>query len=179
MSNLIQSAQQQQQQQQSQQHMGKPSMPSINNPFEVRNFLNNHGPEAICETAARLLFMCVRWAKSIPAFVNLEMSDQIALLEDGWREIFILSAAQFQMPLDIAPLMANAGLTPDSVEPERLIRVMNELSHFQDIIAKFKLAQVDSTEFACLKAVTLFKTSKFSIFISIKLIFFTGSFCPR
>jgi hypothetical protein len=46
-------------------------------PFEIRNFLNN--PETICETAARLLFMCVRWAKSIPAFVNLDMSDQVSI----------------------------------------------------------------------------------------------------
>jgi nuclear receptor subfamily 2 group E protein 1 len=82
-------------------------------------------------------------------------------LEEGWREIFILSAAQFQMPLDIAPLMANAGLTPDLCESEKLIKIMNELGHFQDIISKFKLAQIDQTEFTCLKAITLFKTSKF------------------
>ena len=44
-------------------------------PYEVKNFLSS--PETICETAARLLFMCVRWAKSIPAFVNLDMSDQV------------------------------------------------------------------------------------------------------
>ena len=51
-------------------------MPTPKYPYEIRNFLNN--PETICETAARLLFMCVRWAKSIPAFVNLDMSDQVS-----------------------------------------------------------------------------------------------------
>lgn len=126
--------------------------------FEIRNFLNN--PETICETAARLLFMCVRWAKSIPAFVNLDMSDQLLLLEEGWREIFLLSAAQFQMPLDdIDSLLANAGITPETTDPEKLVKIMIEMQTLQEIIAKFKQSQVDPTEYACLKAITLFKTA--------------------
>ena len=80
------------------------------------------------------------------------------LLEEGWRDIFLLSAAQFQMPLDIAPLLANAGLTPETVPSDKLIKIMTELRNFQEIIAKFKQAQVDPTEYACLKAITLFKT---------------------
>jgi nuclear receptor subfamily 2 group E protein 1 len=80
-------------------------------------------------------------------------------LEEGWREIFILSAAQFQMPLsDMAPLLANAGLTPENTSSEKLIKIMTEMRHLQDIIGKFKQAQVDATEYACLKAITLFKT---------------------
>ena len=104
--------------------------------------------------------MCVRWAKSIPAFVNLDMKDQLILLEEGWRENFILSAAQFQMQFDVGPLLANAGLTPETVSSEKLIKIMTEVRNFQEIISKFKQAQVDATEYACLKAVTLFKTGK-------------------
>jgi nuclear receptor subfamily 2 group E protein 1 len=86
----------------------------------------------------------------------------LSLLEEGWREIFILSAAQFQMPLDIAPLLANAGLTPDTITSDKLIKIMTEMRNFQDIISKFKQAQVDPTEYACLKAISLFKTGKYS-----------------
>ena len=64
-------------------------------------------------------------------------SFQLSLLEEGWREIFILSAAQFQMPLDIAPLLANAGLTPDTITSDKLIKIMTEMRNFQDIISKF------------------------------------------
>jgi len=71
-----------------------------------------------------------------------------------------LSAAQFQMPLDIAPLLANAGLTPETSSSEKLIKIMTEMRNFQEIISKFKQAQVDSTEYACLKAITLFKAGK-------------------
>ena len=105
--------------------------------------------------------MCVRWAKSIPAFVNLDMKDQLILLEEGWRENFILSAAQFQMQFDVAPLLANAGLTPETISSDKLIKIMTEVRNFQEIISKFKQSQVDATEYACLKAITLFKTGKF------------------
>ena len=66
-------------------------------------------PDTICEAAARLLFMSVKWAKNVPAFLSLPFRDQVVLLEEGWRELFVLGAAQFQMPLDAAPLVAAAG----------------------------------------------------------------------
>lgn len=65
--------------------------------------------EAICEAAARLLFMSVKWAKHVPAFQALPFRDQLVLLEEGWRELFILGAAQFQMPVEPGPLLASAG----------------------------------------------------------------------
>ena len=37
----------------------------------------NFTPETICESAARLLFMNVRWAKSVPAFTALPPRDQV------------------------------------------------------------------------------------------------------
>nr|ASL70518.1 nuclear receptor [Brachionus rotundiformis] len=129
-------------------------------PYDISSFVNS--PETVCETAARLLFMCVRWAKSIPSFVNLDMTDQLSLLEESWRDIFILSAAQYQLSIDIGPLMTNAGLTPDQCQSDKLFKTMTEIKNLQDIILKFKQAQVDATEYACLKAVSLFKTNEMS-----------------
>lgn len=74
----------------------------------MQTYFNN--PEAICETAARLLFMSVKWVKSIPAFFSLPSLDQFLLLEEGWRELFVLGAAQFQMPLEPGPLLVSAGI---------------------------------------------------------------------
>ena len=70
--------------------------------------------ETVCEAAARILFLSVKWVRSIPAFLSIPFSDQVALLEEGWRELFVLGAAQFQMPIDIAPLLSAAG-KPDNV----------------------------------------------------------------
>ena len=69
-----------------------------------------HGnAEAICEAAAKLLFMNIKWVKNVPAFVALPFSDQCLLLAEAWRELFVLAAAQFQIPIDAATLLHAAG----------------------------------------------------------------------
>lgn len=62
----------------------------------------------------------------------------------------------------MGPLMSYAGLTPDQCESDKLFKIMTEIKNLQDIILKFKQTQVDGTEYACLKAVSLFKTSELS-----------------
>ena len=82
-------------------------------------------------------------------------------MEEGWRDVFLLPAAQFQMPLDdISSLLANAGITPETCDADKLVKIMSEMKILQELIVKCKQAQVDTTEYACLKAMTLFKTSK-------------------
>lgn len=72
--------------------------------------------ELVCEAAARLLFMSVKWVKNLPAFVALPFVDQALLIEDAWTELFVLGAAQFQLPLDAEALAAHAAppSPPDS-----------------------------------------------------------------
>lgn len=36
-----------------------------------------HTSEMICETSARLLFMSVKWAKTLPVFAHLPFRDQV------------------------------------------------------------------------------------------------------
>ncbi|KAK2187872.1 hypothetical protein NP493_152g02002 [Ridgeia piscesae] len=116
-------------------------------------------PEAICEAAARILFMSVKWAKCVPAFLSLPIRDQVLLLEEGWRELFVLGAAQFQMPIEATPLLAAAGLSVDKSPPEKVMAMMTEIGALQEIIAKFKAMRVDPTEYACLKGIVMFKTA--------------------
>lgn len=124
--------------------------PTPKYPHELmQSYFNN--PEAICEAAARLLFMSVKWVKSIPAFLSLPSLDQILLLEEGWRELFVLGAAQFQMPLE-------SGINTDHSPPERVVNIMSEIRILQEIISKFKALMVDPTEYACLKGIVIFKT---------------------
>lgn len=112
--------------------------------------------ETVCESAARLLFLSVKWAKSVPAFIGLPFHDQLLLLSEGWREMFVLGAAQFSMPIDPVPLLANAGISSES-NPEKVSKMMGEIRALQEIITKFKHMQVDNTEFVCLKGISLFK----------------------
>lgn len=49
-------------------------------PHEVSGtpmYLYEVATESVCESAARLLFMSIKWAKSVPAFSTLPLSDQV------------------------------------------------------------------------------------------------------
>ncbi|KAK6617432.1 hypothetical protein RUM43_014441 [Polyplax serrata] len=111
------------------------------------------GPESVYESAAKLLFLTVKWARSIPSFLQLTFHDQSTLLEDSWSELFVLSAAQWTLPVDEEYLVS--GVSFSSSKQEILEK---EAKKLKQVIAKFTALKVDHTEYACLKALTLFKT---------------------
>lgn len=114
-------------------------------------------PSAVCESAARLLFMNVKWAKNIPSFTALPLSDQLLLLKETWRELFILGAAQFLSPLELASLVSASRLV--ECEQEKAVKFLNEVKEFQATLTKISQYHIDAHEFACLRAMVLFKTS--------------------
>ncbi|CAD5120219.1 DgyrCDS8789 [Dimorphilus gyrociliatus] len=115
--------------------------------------------ESVCEAAARILFNILSWMKSTPAFLRLPVSDQLSLLEEGWREMFVLGAAQFQLPIEAASLLTAAGISPDKSPSDDSIAAIAEIRVLQDTIAKFRSMQVDRSEYACLKGIVIFKTA--------------------
>ena len=118
--------------------------------------LRHMSSENLSETAARLLFMNVRWAQHVPAFTSLPYRDQLLLLEESWRELFILSAAQFSLPVEIAALQVSSTSTHS--DSATIVSTLSELKNFQEAIGKFQNMNVDATEFACLRAIVLLKT---------------------
>ena len=52
---------------------------------------------------------------------------------------------------------------PTAVSTERQLGLLSEIKAFQETVAKFKQMNVDPTEYACLRAVILFKTCKLLI----------------
>lgn len=117
-----------------------------------------YNPASICESAARLLFMNVQWAGNVSAFTALPLSDQLALLEESWRELFVLGAAQF-LPImfDMSALVHGCGLLQR--EPDRTNAFLREVKEFQEALAKIHQFQMDQHEFACLRAIALFRTT--------------------
>ncbi|KAK3923705.1 Photoreceptor-specific nuclear receptor [Frankliniella fusca] len=117
--------------------------------------------ETVYETAARLLFMAVKWAKNLPSFASLPFRDQVILLEECWSELFLLNAVQWCLPLDHAPLFSpqehqalngkGSGSSPPAGTAAD-VRVLN------DTLLRFKAHAVDPAEFACLKAIVLFRS---------------------
>lgn len=61
--------------------------------------------EIVFESAAKLLFLAVRWTKSIPSFNQLNANDQNLLLEESWAELFVIMSAQYGLPIESKPLL--------------------------------------------------------------------------
>lgn len=121
---------------------------------------NIMGIENICELAARLLFSAVEWARNIPFFPDLQITDQVSLLRLTWSELFVLNAAQCSMPLHVAPLLAAAGLHASPMSADRVVAFMDHIRFFQEQVEKLKALQVDSAEYSCAKAIVLFTSGR-------------------
>ncbi|KAL0126647.1 hypothetical protein PUN28_005191 [Cardiocondyla obscurior] len=111
-------------------------------------FIPSINPESICEQAARLLFLNVHWARDLVSATSLAMEDQLMLLESSWRELFLLAAAQMIPTLDPTPLL-----------PLNLQRIglAIEVNRFRETLAGFHAMNLDQHEFACIRAIVLFK----------------------
>ena len=124
---------------------------------------NMTGIDNICEFAARLLFSAVEWARNIPSFPELQITDQVALLRLTWSELFVLNASQCNMPLNVAPLLAAAGAGLHN-QADRVVSYMDHIRIFQEQTDKLKALHVDSAEYSCMKAIVLFTTGKLHFF---------------
>ncbi|XP_076618310.1 nuclear receptor subfamily 2 group E member 1 [Colletes latitarsis] len=107
--------------------------------------------ENIYEFAAKLLFFAVRWARSIHSFLQLPYRDQTILLEESWSELFVLTAAQWNFPVE------EATLVPSDLSSERKDMLVDEVRKLRELLGKCALLRVDHSEYACLKAIVLFK----------------------
>ncbi|KAI5634274.1 zinc finger, c4 type (two domains) domain-containing protein [Phthorimaea operculella] len=112
------------------------------------------GVESAAETAARLLFMAVKWAKNLPSFASLAFRDQVILIEEAWSELFLLNAIQWCLPLDAA---CTALFGSDQVDQENGSNSAT-LRRLREVLGRYRAVLVDPAEFACMKAIVLFKS---------------------
>lgn len=108
--------------------------------------------DSVYENAAKLLFLGVKWARSIPSFMQLPFRDQAILLEESWSELFVVAAAQWSLPLDEGSLVRASGASP-----EQQAALGREVVAMRDITTRLHALRVDHTEYACLKALILFR----------------------
>lgn len=102
--------------------------------------LPTNNNDILFESATKLLYLAVKWAKSIPSFNQFSLADQKFLLEESWGELFVVAAAQWGLSID-----------------EDFLRTYPHLYHLQAVVKNFQLLKVDQFEAACLKALILFK----------------------
>lgn len=106
--------------------------------------------DSFYEISARLLLMAVKWIKNLPPFGNLSFRDQVILLEESWTELFLISAIQWSLPFEKCSIFS-LGNIPSGNEHSLDIRLLG------DTFERFRNLSVTGAEFACLKALALFK----------------------
>lgn len=84
--------------------------------------------------------------------------NQVILLEEAWSEMFLLCAIQWSLPMDSCPLLSISEPYQTQQTTANLSSV--DLQVLEEVFKRFKALAVDPTEFACLKAIVLFKSGK-------------------
>jgi len=114
-------------------------------------------PDAIYDLSLRILHSTITWARNIPTFIELPFKDQALLLEESWVDLFLLSLAQWDVELDLHVMLKAAGIDKENRTTADIMAIISDLNNLQNVVNKFKGFLLDSTEYACLKAISLFK----------------------
>ncbi|KAH0948716.1 hypothetical protein HN011_009796 [Eciton burchellii] len=116
----------------------------------------------ICESAARLLFLSVHWARGLPAFQVLPPEVQTTLVRSSWGQLFILGLAQCAYTLSLPSILTSiinhlqASITQENITVSKVKYVTEHICRLQDCVSSLHKLQVDSAEYAYLKALALF-----------------------
>ncbi|XP_056273021.1 nuclear receptor subfamily 2 group C member 1 isoform X2 [Pseudoliparis swirei] len=129
-------------------------------PLPVPEYLNVN---YICESASRLLFLSMHWARSIPAFQTLGGQDNdINLMKACWNELFALGLAQCSNVMNVGTILSaiinhlQTSLQEDKLSPDRIKLVMEHIWRMQEFCNSMTNLGPDSYEYAYLKAIVLF-----------------------
>lgn len=141
---------------------------------EEHKFLSTSKKNSILDFVRLKIRDCVK-----SSFVNkkkttfsrkLPYRDQTILLEESWSELFVLTAAQWNFPVD------ETALVSVDITPERREILLDKARRLRELLAKCAALRVDHSEYACLKAIVLFKPGERFVlilyFLSFSILFF-------
>ncbi|KAL1021524.1 hypothetical protein UPYG_G00014370 [Umbra pygmaea] len=128
-------------------------------PRPMPEYLNVH---YICESASRLLFLSMHWARSIPAFSTLGQDSTTCLVRACWNELFTLGLAQCAHIMSLSSILEaiinhlQSSIQDDQVSAEKVKLVMEHIWKLQEFCNSMAKMETDSYEYAYLKAIVLF-----------------------
>ncbi|KAF5893203.1 nuclear receptor subfamily 2 group C member 2, partial [Clarias magur] len=128
-------------------------------PSPMPEYLNVH---YICESASRLLFLSMHWARSIPAFLALGQECNTSLVRACWNELFTLGLAQCAQVMSLSTILAaivnhlQSSIQEDKLSGERVKLVMEHIWKLQEFCNSMAKLETDGYEYAYLKAIVLF-----------------------
>ncbi|XP_032303148.1 nuclear receptor subfamily 2 group C member 2 isoform X4 [Coturnix japonica] len=128
-------------------------------PSPMPEYLNVH---YICESASRLLFLSMHWARSIPAFQALGQECNTSLVRACWNELFTLGLAQCAQVMSLSTILAaivnhlQNSIQEDKLSGDRIKQVMEHIWKLQEFCNSMAKIDIDGYEYAYLKAIVLF-----------------------
>uniref|UniRef100_A0A4W3K1K1 Nuclear receptor subfamily 2, group C, member 2 n=1 Tax=Callorhinchus milii TaxID=7868 RepID=A0A4W3K1K1_CALMI len=128
-------------------------------PSPMPEYLNVH---YICESASRLLFLSMHWARSIPAFQALGQDCNTSLVRACWNELFTLALAQCAQVMNLSTILTaivnhlQTSLQQDKLSADRVKVVMEHIWKLQEFCNSMAKLDIDGFEYAYLKAIALF-----------------------
>ncbi|XKL65368.1 hypothetical protein PGB90_008788 [Kerria lacca] len=114
----------------------------------------------VCDSMKQQLLYLVEWAKSIPAFMQLSLDDQVALLRAHAGEHLLLGLARRSLHFkDVLLLGNNYIITRQSSNFDGSSDL--DISHvgarvMDELVEPLAEIEIDDTEFACFKAIVFF-----------------------
>ncbi|XP_075439286.1 hepatocyte nuclear factor 4-gamma isoform X2 [Ascaphus truei] len=108
----------------------------------------------VCESMKQQLLVLVEWAKYIPAFCDLPLDDQVALLRAHAGEHLLLGVAKRSMVFKDILLLGNSYVIHRNCSEIEIIRVANRI--LDELVQPFQEIQIDDNEYSCLKAIVFF-----------------------
>ncbi|KAG8566870.1 hypothetical protein GDO81_013398 [Engystomops pustulosus] len=112
----------------------------------------------VCDSMKQQLLVLVEWAKYIPAFCELPLDDQVALLRAHAGEHLLLGAAKRSMMYKDVLLLGNDRVVPRNCSELEVGRVAVRI--LDELVLPFQDLQIDDNEYACLKAIIFFDPGK-------------------
>lgn len=128
-------------------------------PSPMPEYLNVH---YICESASRLLFLSMHWARSIPTFQALGQEVSTSLVKACWSELFSLGLAQCSQVMNVATILTafvnhlHGSLQHDKLSGDKLKLVMDHIFKLQEFCNSMVKLNLDGYEYAYMKAIVLF-----------------------
>jgi len=109
--------------------------------------------EQLCTTVGQQLIRIIDWAKKLPGYCQLAISDQAILLQAAWVDLLVLNWLYFSVISEGGlNISRSCHITKDDA---KALGFDNIYSHIVLLIDRAKKYRIDEEEVACLKAISL------------------------
>jgi len=118
--------------------------------------------QCVCESASRVLFHCVHWAKRAPVFQDLPFPTQVSILRMCWADLFLVCLAQWRVKLSLSTLLTTIAshlqtcLDRDSLSLSRARHLVTTLNTINSVLSRVSELSLEPEEFTYLRLTTLF-----------------------